>query len=139
MNPKALALELARLETTECDELLSELPEERRMQLERLVAEAAVFCRSAQDFDAHLSMTVQEPLRVLARLDDGLLRLLLGAEHPDVQRHLISGLRTGAIAGLPPAVRAVVTDFLHQKWRHSEVTHNPAAQDRRWWQSLWRR
>ena len=150
MNARELAVDLSFLRAAEREQLLAELPPQRRAELHALLEEVAGLKQApghkrspvtGDHFEAHLAdAEASARTSSFAHLNDGQLRLLLVAEHPAVQRRIATAMRDRHLAGLAPAVTAVVAGYLDRRVQANDirVSTEPAHPRRRWWQR-WQR
>jgi hypothetical protein len=117
MKARELAVELTQLQAAEREQVLAELPAERRAELEVLMREVEELLQPPRrSFEAHLAkVRTQSHAHALSGLDEGRVRALLEGEHPAVQRRLASALRHRQLEDLAPAVCAIVTDYLRRQ------------------------
>jgi hypothetical protein len=143
MNARKLALDLAELNRDERDELLAELPADKRAELVKLIDEASLLMRDREPrFETQWALleAEQSGLARLRTLNDGQLRILLAQESQSVQRRLLAAIRASDFGKFPPAVHKVITEHLVERWNTSAVHATSAVSKRpQWWNRLWRR
>jgi hypothetical protein len=117
MNARQLAAELALLETTRREQLLAELPDRKRGELQRLLGElqpilgarpgtfAATMANAAADAAAAPPFACDE-----TRLNE-----VLRAETPAVKRQIIAIFSGAQPAPVTARVRAVIAAWLQQQ------------------------
>ena len=139
MNARELAVDLSFLRPAEREQLLGELPPQRRAELSALLQEISGLQKASASFEAHMTQAESSARTAsFAHLNDGQLRLLLSAEHPAVQRRILTAVRSTE-TGLAPTVAKVLADYLDRKVQANDM-HAPREQvrPRRWW-LRWRR
>lgn len=149
MSARQLAVDLSFLPVAEREQLLAELPPQRRSELHALLEEVAGLQQAPgrkqrsdrsrpmnDQFESHLVEAEAEArTSSFAHLNDGQLRLLLVAEHPAVQRRIATAVRDGRLAGLAPAVTSVVAGYLDRKVQANDIRPSREPEHpRRWWQ-----
>lgn len=138
MIARRLAADLSLLSAAERDQLLDELPPERRAELRELLQQiAGLEDAPAVEFESHMAKAeaaTQAPS--FPALNDGQLRLLLASENPSVQTRISALVRNGRLSELAPAVKGVVDEYLARRLSGNRM-EGPSEPEPR--QSWWRR
>lgn len=145
MSARKLALDLMQLKSRERERLLADLPPHRREELKELMREATALAKGEQlPFEDHLhaaEKSERRPGARLAALNEGQLRILLGAEPPAVQQRVVEAIRSGEVESWPPSVRRVVLAWLRAHLHASSVAAPEQPVSRSFWTSwaIWRK
>lgn len=140
---RALACELSQVRRELRDELLAELPDEQRAVIASLLAEIeAHLGRSTSEprhFEQHLCRAEVQGSQPLLQLNEGQVRLLLGAEHPAVQQHIAASVRRSQLNEFGPAVAQAIFGHLTRRLESNGIGGAADAQrPRRFWRRLLR-
>lgn len=138
MKTKRLALELAVLEPAQRERLLAELPEEKRAEMARCIAEAAPMIEGRLSaFECVLSELEQ----VVSDFDEPTLALALEGESIALKRQLTDVFVRGQTHLVAPHVRELLADHLRARSAHavSQISATRPVAKRPPWYQFWSR
>lgn len=139
MNARELAAELATLEKSQREQLLSELPEIKRAELMDLIRELEPMLSKPSTFELVMAEMKKNsaPKSDFLR-DESRLSQLLGAETIAVKKHLMEVFVGGQVASITPHVRSIVVGYLEDRQEKIPITSQPSVRKKNAWARFWK-